>query len=274
MQYIEMSLPVEAGEQSEILTAQLSDWSFDSFREEEGSLKAYMPARAYAEEKPEIEQFLKEIGQPFTVEMMPDTNWNAVWESHFEPIVVEGRCLIRAPFHESQPGFEYEIEIMPKMSFGTGHHATTCLMVSQMLDMPLTGKGLDMGSGTGVLAILAVKRGASHVDAIDIDSWAYENCRENIAANGVSDQITPYLGDVALLVGKQYDFVLANINRNILLRDMEAYVRSLNPHGILLVSGILEQDIPAITARATSLGLETGEERRRDGWVSLRFVKS
>ncbi len=273
MQYIEMSLPVQAGEPAEILTAQLSDWSFDSFREEEGCLKAYMPVRAYVEEKAEIERFLQEIGQPFSVETMPDTNWNAVWESHFEPIIVDGRCLIRAPFHESQPGFEYEIEIMPKMSFGTGHHATTCLMVSQLLDMPVSGNGLDMGSGTGVLAILAVKRGASHVDAIDIDSWAYENCRENIAANGVSAQITPYLGDASLLEGKHYDFILANINRNILLRDMEAYVQSLNPQGVLLVSGILEQDIPSIAARATSLGLERVEDRRRDGWVSMRFVK-
>ena len=171
-------------------------------------------------------------------------------------------------------GIEYEVVIMPKMSFGTGHHATTCLMVGEMLDLPLSGCGLDMGSGTGVLAILAVQRGATHVDAIDIDSWAYENCRENIHSNGVEDRVTPYLGDAALLAGKHYDFVLANINRNILLRDMEGYVTALNPGGVLLLSGILEQDVPAITARAAALGLERVGDRRRDGWVAMRFVKA
>ena len=273
MQYVEMSLPVEGSEQAEILMAQLSDWSFDSFSEETGLLKAYIPAKAYAEEKDEITAFLQENGHAFSVETMPDTNWNAVWESHFEPIVVEDRCLIRAPFHPARPGIEYEVVIMPKMSFGTGHHATTCLMVGEMLDLPLSGCGLDMGSGTGVLAILAVQRGATHVDAIDIDSWAYENCRENIHSNGVEDRVTPYLGDAALLAGKHYDFVLANINRNILLRDMEGYVTALNPGGVLLVSGILEQDISSIAARAESLGLDQVGERRQNGWVAMRFVK-
>ena len=274
MQYVELSLPVGGSEQAEILTAQLSDWSFESFSEEEGLLKAYIPAVAYADEKEEIAAFLRETGQAFSDETIADTNWNAVWESNFEPIAVAGRCLIRAPFHDSRPGFEYEVDIMPKISFGTGHHATTCLMVGQILDVPLLGWGLDMGSGTGVLAILAVKRGAVHMDAIDIDSWAYENCRENVAANGAAGRITPMLGDAALLEGKSYDFVLANINRNILLRDMEAYVRTLTPGGVLIVSGMLERDIPAIAARAASLGLTVADERRQEGWAALRLVKS
>ena len=164
---------------------------------------------------------------------------------------------------------------MPKMSFGTGHHATTYLMAAEFMDVDFAGKsGLDMGSGTGVLSILAVKRGAVRVDAVDIDEWAYRNGTENIKANGMEGRIVPLQGDASLLAGKRYDFVLANINRNILLADMPVYAATLTPGGMLLVSGILEADISAIESRAAACGLDVDGVRRRNGWAAVRFVKN
>ena len=164
---------------------------------------------------------------------------------------------------------------MPKMAFGTGHHATTQLMVEEILDMPLDGLcGLDMGSGTAVLSILAVKKGAARMDAIDIDQWAYANSRENIAANGLEDRITPRQGDASLLAGRRYDFVLANINRNILLADMDAYTATLPAGGRLVMSGILEADIPCIVEKAGTLGLDFGGKRLLKGWAAVHFTKN
>ncbi len=274
MKYTELTLPVSGSEEAEIRIALLSDWPFESFSEEEGTLKAYIPSAEYAAQREEIDALLRESGQPYTSREIEETNWNAAWEAAFEPIEVDGRCLIRAPFHAPRPGIEFDLEIMPKMSFGTGHHATTHLMVGEILRTPLSGlSGLDMGSGTGVLAILAAKAGAVRVDAVDIDEWAYENCGENIAANGVEARVIPYLGDAALLTGKRYDFILANINRNILLRDMPVYVETLAPGGILILSGILREDIPALEARARELGLSPQSQRLREEWAALKFNK-
>ncbi len=157
---------------------------------------------------------------------------------------------------------------MPKMSFGTGHHATTWLMTAELMKRDLSGlSGLDMGSGTGVLAIVAVKRGAEHVDAVDIDDWAYENSRENIAENGVEGRVTPVLGDASAIAGREYDFILANINRNILLADMPRYAETLRAGGELIMSGILERDVQAIEERAAGLGLRPEGTRVREGWA-------
>jgi ribosomal protein L11 methyltransferase len=197
-------------------------------------------------------------------------NWNALWESNFEPVEVDDRVLIRAPFHTPNPNVEFEIVIMPKMSIGTGHHATTKMMVEMVLDTNVAGKsGLDMGSGTGVLAIIAAKCGAESVDAVDIDDWAYENCIENCRENGVSEQITAILGDVRKIHGKRYDTILANINRNILLADMPHYTEALNPGGELIMSGILEGDIQAIRMRAEELGLTFVGCDLKDGWAAV-----
>ena len=164
--------------------------------------------------------------------------------------------------------------IMPKMSFGTGHHATTCLMASGLLDRDVTGlRGLDMGSGTGVLAIVAALRGAEAVDAVDIDDWADANCRENIASNGVADRIEPMLGDVRRIAGRHYGFILANINRNILTADMPAYAAALEPGGDLVMSGFLEQDVPAIVACAGELGLRPVATAAREGWMMVHVRK-
>jgi ribosomal protein L11 methyltransferase len=198
-----------------------------------------------------------------------------MWESNFEEVLVADKVAIRAPFHAPHPEFgSLDIVIMPKMSFGTGHHSTTRLMVEMLLGMEVEGRqGLDMGSGTGVLAILAAKLGAATVDAVDIDDMADESCRENAVTNGVAEKVHPILGDVRSVASGKYDFIVANINRNILLRDMPAYVGMLNDGGVLVMSGFLEEDIAAITERAESLGMAAGRQKRDGGWVALEFVK-
>ena len=167
-----------------------------------------------------------------------------------------------------------EAVVLPRMSFGTGHHATTWLMSRAVLGLGVAGRtGLDMGSGTGVLSIVAAKCGAEHVDAVDIDDWADANCRENIAANGVADRITPMLGDVRRIAGRHYGFILANINRNILVADMPAYAAALTPGGDLVMSGFLEQDVPAVTEAAAKLGMEIVAVKTRDNWVVVHAKK-
>ena len=192
MDYIELTLDAADAEQAEILTAELADFPFESFEQEGARLKAYIPQERLADCKGEVDALLARygVGRATFLSIEPQ-NWNALWESNFTPVEVDGRLTIRAPFH-APAATEAEVVIMPKMSFGTGHHATTCLMASGLLDRDVTGlRGLDMGSGTGVLAIVAALRGAETVDAVDIDEWAYENCVENIRANGVETRVTP-----------------------------------------------------------------------------------
>lgn len=274
MNYIELNISVPSAEIAEILTAELSELPFDSFVTERDTLKAYIPQDALVECKAEADDILAQYGvTDCRYVQIESQNWNALWESNFEPVDVDGRVLIRAPFHAPNPDAEFEIVIMPKMSFGTGHHATTKMMVQMILDAELRDKqGLDMGSGTGVLAIAACKRGAAAVDAVDIDDFAYENCCENIVTNGVAEQITPMLGDSRLLEGKHYDFILANINRNILITDMDNYLRCLNTGGTIFFSGFLDTDIHTMTAAATSRGLTLTAEKHIDGWAALAFT--
>lgn len=273
MNYIEFAVSCPDSTAAEIAMAMLGDMGFDSFQQNGALLQAYIDENAFGEFRRDIEEYLKTAGYRYTCREIRQQNWNSLWESNFEPIDVDGRCMIRAPFHPVS-GAEYEVVIMPKMSFGTGHHATTHLMVSAILDHDLSGqRGLDMGSGTGILAILAVKRGAVHVDAVDIDEWAYGNSQENIATNGVEGKVTPILGDVSAIEGRHYDFILANINRNILLADMGSYVKALSAGGVLIVSGILEADISAVTACAVSHGMKQTGVRLRDGWAAVEFVK-
>lgn len=268
MDYIELNIPVAGAQQAEIVTALLADFPFESFSEEGSALKAYIPKEALYGCKEEVDQTLADLGITGVAYIeIESQNWNALWESNFEPVEVDGVCTIRAPFSPA-PVSGLDIVVMPKMSFGTGHHATTWLMTAELMKRDLTGKcGLDMGSGTGVLAIVAVKRGAVHVDAVDIDDWAYENSIENITDNGVDGAVTPILGDVKAITGKKYDFILANINRNILLADMPRYYETLNAGGELIMSGILERDIPAIEEGASKLGLQVTETRLREGWA-------
>ena len=274
MDYTALNIPVGDDEQAEILTAELADYPFESFESGDGVLKAYIPQSQLASCKAAVDGLLARYGFEGRYVFIETQNWNAVWESDFPAVDVEGRLRIRAPFHEPAPAAETEVIVMPRMSFGTGHHATTWLVSRAVLDLGVVGRtGLDMGSGTGVLSIVAVKCGAAHVDAVDIDDWADANCRENIAANGVADRITPMLGDVRRIAGRRYDFILANINRNILLADMAAYATALLPGGDLLMSGFLEADVAAITAAAVNLGLKPVQTASRDGWMLVHVKK-
>jgi ribosomal protein L11 methyltransferase len=286
MHYVELNIPVADPMVSEMLVAELAELPFESFAEEEGVLKAYIPASRLPDCKGRVDELLAERGVAEARYIEIETrNWNAVWESQFSPVEVEGKLVIRAPFHDPAGGRNAdggssgvvepvrEIIIMPKMSFGTGHHATTWLMSAEMTGHDFTGRRvLDMGSGTGVLAILAAKLGAEAVDAVDIDEWAYTNSVENIAMNGVEQIVRPIRGDVAAIRGRSYDVILANINRNILLADIPAYVETFRrPGGELIVSGILEADVETVERRAVESGLWPAGQRLKDGWAVISF---
>ena len=275
MNYILLNIAVADDEQAEILTAELAEWSFESFEMGAGMLKAYIPQERLADCKPQVDALLARYGVEGRYISIEAQNWNALWERNFPATDVEGRLRIRAPFHEPAPAGEMEIVVMPKMSFGTGQHATTWLMARGVLDLGVAGRrGLDMGSGTGVLAILAAKCGAAHIDAVDIDEWADANCRENVAANGVESLVEPLLGDVSRIAGRTYDFILANINRNILLRDMHAYAAALAPGGDLLMSGFLDADVEAVVAAAATEGMQLVATHARDGWNMVHVRKA
>ncbi len=275
MDYISLQIPVTDSEQGEILTAELADYPFESFETEGSLLKAYIPQERLADCKPEVDALLARYGVHGRYIAIETQNWNALWERNFPATDVEGRLRIRAPFHEAAPAGELEVIVMPKMSFGTGHHATTWLMSRAVLDLRVSGRrGLDMGSGTGVLSIVAVKCGAAHMDAVDIDDWADANCRENIAANGVSDRITPMLGDVRRIAGRRYDFILANINRNILLSDLPSYAATLEPGGDLVMSGFLDADVPTLVEAAGQQGLSLIGTAERDGWRMIHVRRT
>ena len=275
MDYIELNIPITDAEQAEILTAELSDLPFESFVAERAVLKAYIPQTALIDCKEEADGVLAAYGvEGARYVQIESQNWNALWESNFEPVDVDGRVLIRAPFHAASPTAEVEVVIMPKMSFGTGHHATTKMMVQMILASDVRERvGLDMGCGTGVLAIVACCYGAARMDAVDIDDFAYENCCENLATNGVAERVTPMLGDVSAVAGGKYDFILANINRNILLGDLDAYVALLREGGELFVSGFLDADVDAMQRAARERGLTSHLRLGVDGWAALSFVK-
>lgn len=257
----------------EILIAQLGEAGFESFTENENGITAYIQKQDWKEEildKIEILQSdLMEIS--FSREEIEQVNWNSEWEKHFEPIRVDDLVSIRAPFHEN-PNLKYDIVIEPKMSFGTGHHETTHLMIQQLLGLDLIGKTvLDMGCGTGILAIFAEMKGATDVDAIDIDSWCYENSLENSERNNCRN-IKVFEGDATLLGNRKYDVIIANINRNILLQDMYVYAKCMRPEGVLLLSGFYQEDIPYIDKEAIRNNLSLQKTLERNNWVSLKYV--
>ncbi len=260
----------------EVLVAELADIGFDSFEETESGLKAYIPSDEF---KDEMLSELMTSAMPYQhiewkTEEMPDQNWNAEWEKNFEPIVVDDKCLIRAPFHTGLPTYLLEIIIEPKMSFGTGHHATTHLMIAEMMKMEWKEKRvLDMGSGTGVLAIAAEKLGATQCDAIDIDEWAYENAIENLQRNACSVIHCIKGGAEAIPTNISYDVVLANINRNILTRDMHLYNDALASGGEILFSGFYIHDKKDIDAVAATFDWVLEDQQSRGEWCMLCYKK-
>lgn len=259
---------------TDILMAELSELGFESFVEQEDGFVAYIQKQDWNENILEDVYLLKQpdFNIKYHMEEIAPENWNQTWESNFNPINIDNQVYIRAPFHEKS-AIPIDLLIEPKMSFGTGHHETTHLMVQHLLQVDLNHKEvLDMGCGTAVLAILAEKLGATKVDAIDIDFWSYENSLENIERNHCQ-KISVYQGDATLLQQQQYDVIIANINRNILLQDMENYVKVLKNNGLLLLSGFYTEDIPYIEEKAMALHLQKITHTERNNWVGMRFEK-
>ncbi len=273
MNYIEYIFRVEPIQPAtEILIAELGYAGFESFVETENGISAYIQKEDWNEHILEEINILdsEEFKIEYTFSEIEQINWNEEWEKNFDPIEVDGTCTVRAPFHPKK-NFEYEIVIEPKMSFGTGHHETTFMMLQFILENDFEGKSvLDMGCGTAVLAILAEMCGASKLDAIDIDEWCFENSMENIQRNNC-ENISVHLGDASLLDGKNYDVIIANINRNILLNDMAAYRNSLNENGELYLSGFYKEDLPIIAKSCNNLGFTFVENKEKNKWVAAKF---
>jgi len=274
MKYIEVTITMDdTGLFRDMLIDTLgNEGPYESFVETPDGMKAYIQANEYDP------QYLAAVAQAFplplkyTAQPMEDRDWNAEWEKSHEAVLVRyegGSLWVRAPFHPHRNDVDYEIIIEPKMSFGTAHHPTTYMMLSYVAELPVNGmRVLDMGCGTAVLGILAKMRGASYVEGVDVDEWAYRNAQENATANGV--ELTLRLGDAATLHGA-FDMVIANINRNILLADMERYAAVLNPGGTLLLSGFYQADEGVLIARANELGMTFTDKKTRDGWSSLQL---
>jgi ribosomal protein L11 methyltransferase len=255
------------GEEQDILISQLNEFGATGFEQTDTHLLAYFDALDF--DSYEVNQLISAF--PHQVNEIEEQNWNAVWESNFQPVQVGTFCGIRADFHEPMQGVELEIVITPKMSFGTGHHATTYMMVEQMKDIHFNGKEVfDFGTGTGILAILAEKLGAKYIDAIDVDDWSIENTRENAERNNCYKiQVTL----TSLLPVKQYDIVLANINRNVILQYLSGLDKIMKPEGLILFSGLLKEDGPVIVDACTKMGLAVQKQTERNNWVSLLCVK-
>ncbi|WP_027376426.1 50S ribosomal protein L11 methyltransferase [Kaistella palustris] len=258
---------------NEILMAELIGIGFDSFTEEHDGILAYIQKEQFREEDLKQLHLLQnpEIQVSYSYTEMPNINWNEEWEKNFSPINIENQVSIRAEFHGNQ-GLPHEIIIQPKMSFGTGHHATTYLMIQQMLDMDFRNKTvLDMGCGTSVLAIFAKQQGAAKTVAIDIDEWSVENSIENAARNNVDLEISQ--GTAENLGEENFDIILANINRNILISDIPTYVSVLNSGGQLLLSGLCFFDVDDILEVCTAQNLTLKKKIQREEWVSLLLEK-
>ena len=262
---------------NEVIIAWLGESDYDMFEERTDGLNAYIKADKFNELS--LNELLLSIPDSkenirYETSFIKDQNWNKKWESNFDPVLIAGRVFIRAPFHNSGSEFQYEIIIEPKMSFGTGHHATTALMIELLLDADVKGKEvLDMGCGTGVLAILADKLGAKKITAIDIEEWAYENCIENCEKNDAG-KVSVHYGNAGLIIEKKFNVILANINRNILLSDIPTYSKSLDDNGDLFVSGILKEDKEVISLCALQSGLNYITEASHDNWLAIHFKKN
>lgn len=282
MNYYELSFsydsPVEREIISDVLAAELGEIGFESFAEGENGLTGYVPENLYDKRSLDerIATFpIEGTRITYTARLIEDKDWNEEWEkNYFKPIRINDECIIRASFHEVEPGYKYDIIIDPKMAFGTGNHETTFLMISEMLKLDLRGKSLlDMGCGTAVLAILAKLKGAEKVVAIDIDEWAYNNARENIRLNHTEEIQVALGGAERIPEFGRFDLIFANINRNILLNDISRYAPSLNPGGTLYMSGFYEDDIPAIEAECHANGLVPGTHSEKKHWVALKVSK-
>jgi ribosomal protein L11 methyltransferase len=278
MDYVELSCKITAEntqEISDILVAELNEIGYESYDQTEDGLQAYILEKFFDLEKVKQLQVneIPNVNIEYTSEVIKTQNWNQVWESNFEPILIDEQCLIRAPFHKDTPTTKYDIIIAPKMSFGTGHHETTFLMLKTILEQNFKDKNvLDMGCGTGVLGILASFKGAKDVTAIDFDEWAYNNTVENIKKNNCSN-INVFMGDASLLNEQQFDIIIANINRNILMDDIKHYAKVLKKNSTLLLSGLYTKDLKMIREETSIYDINYVSHHEKNDWVAATFLK-
>lgn len=272
MDYIELTLQIDA-DFVEILMAELGELGFESFVETEDGLEAYVQEDIFDDMavKKMLEDYAARTAISYQFKKIARQNWNEEWEKNFQPIQIGEQIYVRADFHEPKPGFAYEIIITPKMSFGTGHHETTSMVMEHQLNIDhINKKVLDVGTGTGILAVLASKLGAAQISAFDIDEWSVENTIENVQLNGVSN-VSVRQGTIEDEPKDTYDIVLANINRNILLSQIPAYVTFLKKGGDLIVSGFYEKDIADIQTVAESVGLKKIAQLSKNNWAAVVF---
>ena len=277
--YIEVRFDVEPCDatSTDVLAAMLCDVEFESFVPDESGLTAYVKRELYNEAAIAdiVTSFPLQAQINWRAEVIEGQDWNSEWEkNYFQPIVVGDKCVIHSSFHTDIPKVEYDIVIDPKMAFGTGHHATTSLIIRQLLEMSLDGLSvMDMGTGTGILAILSAMRGAEKVSAIEIDEFAYVNAVDNVKING-EPQINVMLGDASLLANEEpVDVFIANINRNIITADIAEYAKTLKSGGIMLLSGFYEEDVDVIMSQARLHSLDYQSHTVQDRWTCLHLVK-
>ncbi len=278
MDYIKVSIQIKpfADWLRDVIVSQLADVGFESFVESETGLEAYIPEKLFDEQN--IWEVLKPFEEDFQFsverEIIKGRNWNEEWEkNYFKPLLIKDECLIRAPFHTDFPKAKYEIIIEPNMAFGTGNHETTSMMIEHILENDMTGKKiLDIGCGTGILGILASMKGAKKVTAIDIDEWSFNGTKENSALNNIQN-IEVKQGDASLLGSEKYDFIFANIQRNVLLTDLPAYSNCLNKNGKIFLSGYYENDMNDIKIAAENEGLKDAGFKIKNNWVAHSFEK-
>ena len=286
MKYIELVIKTTPFNETvtDVLSFHLGAIGYDSFVVTENVLEAYVPEKDFSEEELkkilqqlsiDLADLFKDIDLSYKFNLIEDKNWNTEWEkNYFEPLVLSEKCLVRSSFHEVDKEYEYEISIDPKMAFGTGHHQTTYLMLQEILKLDLKDKTiLDIGCGTAVLAILASKMGAKHITAIDFDEWAYENAKENVLLNDISN-IDVKLGEVDLVANETFDFIFANINRNVLLQDIKHYAKSLSSGGVLIMSGFYLSDVPVIKEECEKYGLTYKKTEQKDKWCAVLCVNN
>ena len=272
MQHKKITFNNVSGETTEMLIAMLTYAGYSGFEESNDQLLAYIEETQFDE--PVLSEIAAHFNISYDIETIEQQNWNALWESNFQPVIIEGICTIQADFHKVDVTTPYNIFITPKMSFGTGHHATTRLMITLMNEANLDGKSvLDFGTGTGVLAIFAAYKGAKDVTAIDNDEWSVENSKENVARNECNN-IDVSLGSLEDVTPRTWDVILANINRHILLHYMTDLYNSVNKAGSLLLSGLLEEDEPAIRQSAEGAGFTFKKMQKENGWIAFIFEKA
>lgn len=282
MNYYEVSFsytsPIETTIINDILAAELGEIGFESFTDNESGLQGYISDQAFDKETltHKLSAFpLENVSIHYTEKLIESQDWNEEWEkNYFKPIRIENDCIIRASFHKPEPGYKYNIIIDPKMAFGTGNHETTYLMICEMLNLDLQGKELlDMGCGTAVLAILARMKGANRVVAIDIDEWAYNNALENIRLNNTPDIKVDLGGAEQIQTSGSFDIVFANINRNILLKDIHQYAACMKSGALLYMSGFYMEDIPAIEKECLRNNLTLLSHTEKNNWVAVKVLK-